>query len=391
MRTADAIIIVTMLLLVVQPAWAENAADDVERFAVTWRDGSVSRAAEIPGWRARSGKRLEDLDITFKRPEINGRKLFNPENLARIVSDTTLQSKLTGPFIEFANGDILPGYIVPDLDVGASGVTVLISDPLFTSDWRKGVVRVRTDWIMRVVRSDSGPNAHVTAPGTVILRDKTRLVANAVTWRPGGLRLLLGSSVRTVPWTQIADFHAPGINRTAAVLRDASAGAASKTDFLCRMSVTNGAVLSYHSSRLQIRKRHRQCLQVVQPIWAMNAICVQPDQVVTESYRPVDELPLSLLNAEPLTQKSMTGFIWPWRRDCGLRGQRLSSGTIQADLGVAMHSHSEIAFDLPAGAKSFSSWVGIDRAVRKGGCVRCKIYRDKVSDKPLWGSGIMLG
>jgi len=336
------------------------------------------------------------LDVTFKRPAIGKRRLFDPKNLARMLLDTSLKSQLTGPFVEFANGDILPGRIVAvprseSSGYAAIGAAVLVSDPLASLDRRRSIIRVRTESIVRVVCSDRLRQTATFPPGTVVLRGGKRVTARSVAWRPDGLRMLLDNSVRTVGWDQIAEFRAPRADRGAAVLRDTLICRPQDSDFLCRMTATNGAVLTYHCRRIQNAGSRRRGLQVVQPSWALNAICIRLDNIVSESYRRTDEVPLASLPARVLAQKSMTGFNWHWRRNRGFHGQPLSTGRLQSNTGVAMHSYSEIAFELPKGAVSFSSWVGIDRATKGGGCVRCRIHLDDISSKPVWVSGIMLG
>jgi len=74
-----------------------------------------------------------------------------------------------------------------------------------------------------------------------------------------------------------------------------------------------------------------------------------------------------------------------------VRGSQLACGQVLADLGIGMHSHCEVAFELPADAISFSGWVGIDEAVGNGGCVRCKVFLDEVAGNPAWSSGYLCG
>jgi hypothetical protein len=376
---------------------AAKAPQDSGRYQVIWRDGSVSHADEIPGWRQMAGRRMAPLDITFKRPAIGKRRLFDPTNPALMVSDTTLKVQLDGPYVEFANGDILPGRII---DSSASehsglapmGVAILVYDPLVSmSSRRPNVVRVRAEAISRIVGPAGRPGASPALPGQVVLASGSRIVAKAFTWRPDGLRILTASGVQTVTWDKIAEFRRLKIDRNAELLGDMLVCKPLESDFLCRMTTAGGGVLTYHCRRIQSNSSRGRCLQVVQPSWTMDGICVPLDRIATESYRRIEEIPLASLSAKVLAQKSMTGFNWSWRRNWGLRGQRMAIGPLQSDTGVAMHSYSEIAFELPKGSLSFSSWAGIDRSVREGGCVRCRIHLDDTSNKPVWTSGIMLG
>lgn len=341
---------------------------------------------------------MQAIDLTFKRPAINNRRLFDPKNPARMLVDITLNAHLSGSFVEFANGDILPGRIVPgaeseSVNGRAISVSVLVSSPLSAKDRRRNtiLVLVRPEWIVRIFRAGEKRKPLTLSPGLVVLRRGRRLTAKAVMWTTGGLRLLLASSVETVAWDKIAEFHCLEIDRAATGVGNMLAAEPGKPDFICRMVTTNGAAISHHFLRTQSLRSNNKCLKIVQPAWSLNAIYVPLDSIVSESYRRPDEIPLSSLPTTVLSQKNMTGFTWAWRRNRNIRGGQLASGRLRSDLGVGMHSHSEIAFELPPGAKTFSAWVGLDRAVKKGGCVRCKIYLNDVSGAAVWDSGILLG
>ncbi len=397
MRVVTICILAAMLFPESGVLRAEPARSDSGRYQVIWRDGSVSHSEEIPGWRARAGRRLAPLDVTFKRPAVGKRSLFGPKNPALMVSDTTLKARLDGPYVEFANGDILPGRIIDNSVSEHCGLApldaaILVYDPLVSMGrLRPNIVRVRSEAIVRIVGEVGRFGASPALPGQVVLANGSRITAKAVTWRPDGLRILTNSGVQTITWDKIAEFRRPGIDRKAELLRDLLICKPAGSDFLCRMTSASGAVLTYHCSRIQSSSSRGRCLQVVQPPWAMDGICVPLDQVVSESYRRTDEIPLASLPAKVLAQKSMTGFTWSWRRNADLRGQRMAIGRLQSDTGVAMHSYGELAFELPKGSLSFSSWAGIDRSVKDGGCVRCRIHLNDISSKPVWISGIMLG
>ncbi len=101
MRVVTICILAAMLFPESGVLRAEPARSDSGRYQVIWRDGSVSHSEEIPGWRARAGRRLAPLDVTFKRPAVGKRSLFGPKNPALMVSDTTLKARLDGPYVEF--------------------------------------------------------------------------------------------------------------------------------------------------------------------------------------------------------------------------------------------------------------------------------------------------
>jgi hypothetical protein len=67
------------------------------------------------------------------------------------------------------------------------------------------------------------------------------------------------------------------------------------------------------------------------------------------------------------------------------------TGHREADLAIAAHSHSEIAFDLSQAARSLNLTVGLAQGATNGGCVVCKIFADSVDGKLLWESGFLTG
>ena len=48
-------------------------------------------------------------------------------------------------------------------------------------------------------------------------------------------------------------------------------------------------------------------------------------------------------------------------------------------------------FELPPGAKTFRSQVGLDRASGKGGCVRARLFANAAGTPPLWESPFLVG
>jgi len=95
--------------------------------------------------------------------------------------------------------------------------------------------------------------------------------------------------------------------------------------------------------------------------------------------------------AQTLQQQSFTGFKWRWQRNRSVRGDQLTVGDLSADLGVGMHARHVVAFDLPDGAETFTSWVGLDRSTGDGGCVHLRVYRDEPGGKPLWEKRFVTG
>lgn len=370
-----------------QPCAAMEKLPHSERLQLIWRDGTTTVAADIDGW----SKSETSGERTLDSASIGGKPVFGPQPSVRLVRNRLLSTKQNGPFIQLANGDILPGYFEPLNQTADSReshfVSVSIFGPLFAKDSRRNQIQVRRDSIARIKLSSGKADAF--APGLIAFRDGPNISARSIRWNSKGIRLLSDQSVKAVAWADIEDVHLPRADRMQAILQDALVELPQDADFLGRMVTTDGAVLTYHRHRIRIGLHRGRLCHIVQPAWALNAIYVPVDSVVSTSYRSIDEIPLSLLPATLLKRHSVFGETWKWKRNCNVKGLPLSSGKLRADMGIGMWSHREIAFELPPAAVAFSAWVGIDNAVGEGGCVRCKIYRDEVSGNPIWTSGLL--
>lgn len=372
-----------------QPCAAQKKPSVADRFLVFWHDGSTKSAEDVNGW----SKTTTPGEGMLDSASIDGKPLFSPGHLARLVRNTTLVTELNGPFIQLTNGDTLPGIIVTqrqsseftDDDI----VLVFVNDPLSALDDRRNLIQVRRNSIARITPGDGKPDSFI--PGLVAFRGGGTMNARLIRWDANGIRLLSDRSVKAAPWTDLVDVHLPQVDRTQAVLRDAVVELPQDFDFLGRMVTTSGAVLTYHRRRIRTGVHRGKLCHIIQPAWALNAIYVPVDSIVSTSYRLIDEVALSQLPATLLTRRSVFGQSWRWKRNSNVKGQQLSSGKLHADFGIGMWSHSEIAFEIPHRSVAFSAWVGIDRGVRQGGCVRCRIYRDVVSGSPIWTSGLLRG
>jgi hypothetical protein len=129
----------------------------------------------------------------------------------------------------------------------------------------------------------------------------------------------------------------------------------------------------------------------VQPAWADQPIAVLEQEIAAVGYRSADEAPLSLLPAETLVNRRLIGQAEPWLANQSRGGGPLSGSGLEADIGIAAHSESAIAFELPAAARSLQLAVSLDRDVGQRGCVRCQVRADHDRGEILWDSGVFQG
>lgn len=371
----------------------EGSSRNVEdRYIAVFRDGSSVIGREVRNWHEKN-----------QQPSLNNRNLFDANNPLRLLRDTTITAKLEGPYVEFANGDVLPGKVIGGSPADASArlpahLLVAPQGPLSPVDFRgTQEIAVHPQGVQRIVlsREARGP----LEPGTLVFADGRRVKVKALKWVLGGVRGLTDEGSVAAGWVELSEVHPPGAAVVPALIDElltpTPKPAQGSKDLIGRLIVGNGAVLTYRRSMLLMDQERRGKIEsfdhIVQPAWAIHALRVPFDEIVLRGYRDANEVPLSLLPAQALAQKSATGFIWPWRRNASSRGLELQLGAASGDLGVGTHSYSEIEFELPPHARTFSTWVGINRAVGKGGCAKVKIVRDKVGGPVLWESGFLRG
>lgn len=375
------------------PAPPRRAEDAPERFVAQWRDGTISKARELVGWSGSGREYGRIVAMKITGATIGRRRLFDPRDPVRIVRNTSVQPSLASPFVELANGDVLPGTVISAGRASRAGkppqvLSVGVLHPL-TARTEGRVVRVRAGSVARVVFTK--PTARRFSPGLVIRRDGREVMAKGIKWTPKGVQLLVEHSAQVVPWEELAEVHVPRPGRLGTILRDSLAAPTSGTNLLGRMKTKSGAEFTHLPERVRMDRMAGIQYHVVQPAWAEDGILIPVDNIASVYYRDVDEVPLSLLEAHTLSQRNLTGFTWHWRRNSTVRGQPLSVGGREAEVGVGTHAHSEIAFELPPNSISFSAQVGIDTAMGRGGCVRCSVFRDRVEGKPAWTGKLMRG
>jgi len=309
----------------------------------------------------------------------------------RCIRDTRLRASLVGPYVLFANGDILPGRVAgvapADLRAGRpQRMIVNLTPPLTGCKVSSSEVEVRIDRVARVV-SDHGRKRAVR-PGTLWLNDGRVVEFKAIRWSEGGFKALTDTDIVKATYAELQEYHARAVDPAAAILEDSSTPCPEPDSPLIRFRVSNGGALTGREALL-IEAGWSQI--AVKPSWAFSGVRFGPDDVVSRGYRSPFEVPLSLLRAELLDEHSFTGFLWPWQLNASVRGGELCSGGVAGALGVGTHAFNALAFDLPPGARSFATWVGLDQAVGAGGCVRCSVFADNRDGKPLWQSCYLRG
>ena len=364
-------------------AAATDLAAQGERYVAYFGDGSTLSGPALDntfGW-----------SYSTNAPTVGKEPLSRGSAPLRYLRDTGLRATLTGPYLVFANGDILPGRVIrvdpADPLIGQEKrMVVNLSPPLTGCDISGTEVEVRIDRLSRVV-SDHARKRDLR-PGTLWLKDGRVIEFRAVRWSAEGLRALTEEGIVKASYADLEEYHASAVDPVAAIMEDLATPCPVPGSPLVRTRISNGAALTCREA-LFIEAGWSHI--AVKPPWSLSGICFGTGVVVSRGFRSPLEVPLSLLRCELLEERSFTGFLWPWRRHTNVRGGELRSGSVAAALGIGTHALNALAFDLPAGASTFTSWVGLDQAVGPGGCVRCSVFGDDRNGKPLWQSGHLRG
>jgi hypothetical protein len=360
------------------------------RYWAMWRDGTTQSAPRMEGQWWEDGATLA------------GRRLHEPDKGLRLISHLDLKPSTPSVYVQMANGDVLPGRVsqcLPAMPDGDLPARVLVSPeaPILTSEGAG--VWVRADAIARIVAARTDASAR--EPGTLILADGRVVSANMVRWAEQGVRALTDAGIVNIALGELADVHLPRVDRVAAVIDDAVFPPLPKERVIARLETAEGAALTWRRAMTFVSQEpvgraargkppETRTFLHIQPGWALGPLMVPADTIANVGFRHLDEVPLGHLPAEVLEQQ--TGIhAWPWQRNRSVRGETLRSGQAMADLGLGTHSHVQLAFELPPGARQFSTRVGIDNSVSSGGCAEVKVFADRPSGQPLFASGHLRG
>ncbi|MCI0360943.1 MAG: NPCBM/NEW2 domain-containing protein [Planctomycetaceae bacterium] len=371
-------------------------AGAAERYAAWLANGRRISAPRLSAWHTPATLRLQGDD---------------EKSQLRLIRDRQAKVQLKPPYLLLANGDVLTGSPVQlEPDLGRQGIMPRVRVQLEGMLPVSGTgVAIRTDRIARIVGSAEASLRQEPPPGTVQLADGRRLIGRSIKWREYGLAVLTSDGIVEANYPDIVDAVFL-VDQTAAVLDDnlvAASASGGGSAAIVRFQLTSGATITASLiSREQERSRRSRRSGVelttyyyAQPAWADHPLALPEKDVAWCGYREADEAPLALLPAKLVASQRLVGGGPIWQRSAagGALGSDASAGGLPAsgswetDLGLATHSHSELEFELPPGAKQLHTTVGMDRAVGAGGCVRCRIAADEPRGQTLWDSGILLG
>lgn len=374
-RIVSAILVsIALLTAFILPASAQ-------RYWALMRDGEI-----------RTGERLEHFDDSQRPIALDGQQLLEMETPARSIRNTKLSPRRPESFLEMTNGDVLAGRVV-------EAVTGERADPLPDHLLVKrvplaGRVRVRLECVRRI--ATNRPRSEWT-PGLLELRDGSSIQYRSLRWLDSELKLLTDAAALSVPFADVADLHLSPQHWQS--ILPAAAWLAEPATPVVRIVTADGQAMTFPMSMVTTKFDRKQYgissvdapgLLATKPPWALDSVLIDRDAIAWQSYFDPDETPLSTLPVIDVVQESLL-HRHAWQRDKNARGALLHSGPIVSELGISMHSHTRMTFELPSNAQSFSSWMGLDQLAGRGGCVHCRIWRDEPTGPPLWEERYLTG
>jgi hypothetical protein len=349
-----------------------------QRYQAWLRDGQFVTGEKISGWMAETGGGTLD-----------GRNLFEPGNPIRTLRDTSVRVDPVGPFVQMANGDLLPGKVSGHEPEKAHYV-VALETASSGPEFEPSQLLVHEAALMRVAADPAAPPLQA---GGVELDDGRRYACRAIRVHGQRVQLLTKEGISTVALSDIRQLAMPG-DPLEEILSDGvwtpPEPNPPSPNSIVRIRSSGGAQITVPKSLARVVEVDGKKWLYLRPTWANHTFRIMRDRIAWWSFREDGEVPLASLSAQTLKASALISHR-PWRRNASVEGLELASGKMGAEQGIGTSSYSAIAFQLPSGAKDFSSWVGLDRRVGNGGCVKLKIAKDELNSPPIWESDFLLG
>ncbi|MFP6692599.1 MAG: NPCBM/NEW2 domain-containing protein, partial [Pirellulales bacterium] len=379
-------ILVALISIVPSFATPLSGQDRLSRrmpYQVVYSDGRTIEGAQI------------QMDHFFahgrSNTHLDDQLVFQPNKNVRLIRNRQKRILREGPYIEFVNGDILPGQ-VESVGVANPGrnmpdyLQVRLSAPLKNHGGQNdSLINVRAEHVARLVTRV--PENGSAKSGYIWFKSGNSIVARSIRWRPDEVQVLTNEGLQAIPIHDVAQLHRPIKERIRWMLAGKTEIGLDSSGHQVMFRTVNGAWLTTWEAKMV---RHSSSGTVIQPSWALDSIMLAPEDIAEVLFLRSNEIPLAALPAETLVKKNHFEK-WKWVRNRNARGGRLDSGDRYSPIGVGMHAYTAVAFYLPPDAHSFSSWLGLDRGVGDGGCVRASVHVNDLKGEPVWRSDFLQG
>lgn len=370
---------------------AATAQADEQRFQAEFADGTRTNADELRNWHE-----------TNAQPVLNNKPLFDQNNPARWVIDTSLKVASTPTaFIEFFGGDRLPGTVIA-AGTGLESKYNRLPPHLILQRqaWNfPGVqpttpLRVLTRWVRRVVWQKRSTESY--EPGNLFYVDGRRITFRSIRWNSASAFLLLEQSTQEVPFHDVAEIHMPAIDNWTAYVEQLAFTSPTANVRLFQWETQQGLRATASSERFQARPHGNAndpnaWWHLIQPAWSIDPLWVNHRLIRTRRFFAPNEVPLTFL--EPVRSTHLPGLSngWAWQRDRNVQAGPLQSGGLEYGWGLGVQAQHELEFKLPPAALTLRTRIGLDRCIGSGGCARGKIYTSSNLNQPLFQTELLIG
>ena len=366
-------------------------------------DRAPRYAALLANGQRLEGHKLSDWHDAKAMPRLDGQALLEPGNPLRWLRDRWQRlADLPASYVEFHNGDRLPGTVIDyrtgqeqPLDPQPAHFVVRPAVTFEPPENRPaGDVQVAATWVRRIVwQRRSGADYQ---PGAALYRDGRSLSFRAARFHSGEVHLLLENEDERLPWSDLAELHLPAGDAWAAHFDQLAALCPASDTRLIEIETAGGLVATASLALLAARfegnsSEADRWVHGIQPAWSQGILWIPFREIAYYRSFALREMPLSRLPARVSRRSEGLGGRRGIAVNRSAAGTPLSSKSLDFGFGLGMSGGGELAFDLPAGARSMRCWVCLDRTAGTGGCIRPRIFANKAQGNPLWQGPILVG
>jgi hypothetical protein len=351
------------------------------------------------------GDRVHEWHDAAAQPKLGGRAIFDGGNPFRWVID---QAVTLGPpptaLVEFYGGDCLPGRIVDyeaaEYDSFDAHDEYLVVEPAIAVDRpgekRTPFLRIRTQWLKRVVFERKLGVPSEWRPGTAFLHDGSAVRFRGVRWAKGAVAVLTDDGVKTLLHSQIAELHLPDRSGWENWFEQLAVLSPDLKSRLLQIECENGLRLTASTSRYRPTFSGDQSSMeswhpLFHPAWSLDPLTIHFPAIRVWRFFAPTEIPATLL--EPTATRDGVVFSsgWNWQRNFSVQQTTAISGQKHAGWGFGTHAPTQLTLSLHGVVTAFRVKAGLDQSVRTGGCARASLAYASNPAAAFWRSETLIG
>ena len=350
------------------------------------------------------------------------------DNPLRWLNNRSL-SRGTPPssFVEFRNGDVLPGEVSRHVARGPAGDVTEPYLTFSTSAWpdvqdsprRFGVVdgRLRQPGAsLRTLRLDPSQARRIVwqrrtndfvTPKTIYYRDGRTVAYRSLKWEETAVKILTEQGPSTITFDEIAELHLEASDPWSDYTRQLAILMPELHGRIVQLEGEGGIRITAATDRFQmpgvLTRNIRQpvpqqvpislqvSLQAVQPAWSFDPIVLDLAKIHARRYFGPHEVPLSALTPSAIEQSGELARSWRPIVDHNVQGGPLMNGGSEYGWGWGVHAFNRLEFELPPFARTFQTKIGLDQIAGKGGCAKATVSCISGGDHNLFTSPVLIG